>query len=418
MSKVYNPYESAVSNLEMAAKILDADRNDYLSLLYPERELKVAIPVVMDDGRLEVFEGYRVQHSSVRGPYKGGIRYHQDADIDEVKALAMWMSLKCAVVDIPFGGAKGAVKVDVTKLSKKELMRLTRKYTAMILPLIGPKADIPAPDVNTNPSVMGWIMDTYSNFKGHTVTGVVTGKPVEIGGSKGRSDATGRGIMYITQECLKQYGMDNEDTRIVVQGFGNVGGTAAELLYDAGYKVIAVSDVSGGVYDLQGLDIKRLRKLTQNGALFESLEGYNRISNDEILTMGTEVLIPCALENQIREDNAKDVKARFIIEGANGPVNNEADAILEKMGVTVVPDILANAGGVVVSYFEWVQNIQSVIWEEDKVNESMNKILLRAFDGVQAAQNEFRIPMRQAAYCVGLRRLMTALDQRGVYFDF
>ncbi len=418
MTEKYHAYENAVANIESAAAVLGLSRDEYVRLLYPERELKVSIPVVMDNGNLEIFEGYRVQHSSVRGPCKGGIRYHQDVDIEEVKALALWMSLKCAVVDIPFGGAKGAVRVDVKKLSRMELMRLTRKYTAMVLPMIGPETDIPAPDVNTNASVMGWIMDAYSGFKGHTVTSVVTGKPLEIGGSKGRGTATGRGLMYITRESLKREGMDHKNTTIAVQGFGNVGSVAAELLYEAGYKVVAVSDESGGVYDKNGLNIHRLKEKLANGALINTLKDNQHIKNKELLELPVDVLIPAAMENQIDEKNADAIRAAIIIEGANGPVTNAADRILQAKGVKVVPDILANAGGVVVSYFEWVQNIQSLMWEEKEVNDSMCQILKRAFDRVHAAEHKYNLPMRQAAYAVGIQKLVTAIEQRGSFHDF
>ena len=327
----------------------------------------------MDDGTIQVFEGYRVQHSTSLGPCKGGIRYHQDVNIDEVKALSAWMSLKCAVVNIPYGGAKGGIKVDPSKLSKNELKRLTRRYTAMILPLIGPERDIPAPDVGTNAEVMGWIMDTYSMFKGYTVPGVVTGKPIEMGGSLGRSEATGRGVMLIVREVLKTMGMSIEGTRVAVQGFGNVGGTAAYLLHKLGLTVVAISDVSGGMYCEKGINVADVRKFIQEnpGKLIKDYPlpvGAKRMTNDEVITCDTDILVPAALENQITADNANDIKAKLIVEGANGPTTVEGDEILTKKGVCVLPDILSNAGGVVVSYFEWVQNIQSLTWDEDEVN--------------------------------------------------
>ena len=375
-TKTYNPYENMVAVLEQAAEKLGLKPDEYETLKYPERELIVSIPVRMDDGTLKVFEGYRVQHNSARGPYKGGIRYHQNANQDEVKALAAWMSFKCAVANIPYGGAKGGIKVDPTKLSRDELIRLTRRYTTRILPLIGPDQDIPAPDVNTNGEVMGWIMDTYSMFKGHSVPGVVTGKPVEIGGSIGRAEATGRGVTIIAEKCLEDSGMEPQEQTYAIQGMGNVGGTAAKILYEEGKKVIAVSDWSGGVMKREGLDIPDiLAFLSDRSKALKDYEkeGTEHISNEELLTCKCDVLIPAALENQITEKNAAQIQARVIVEAANGPTTIEADQILAERKITVIPDILANAGGVVVSYFEWVQNIQSMAWELDEVNRDAKK---------------------------------------------
>lgn len=418
MPNGYNPYDNMLEVLESAAKMIDLHENDYVAIKYPERELKVSIPVEMDDGSIKVFEGYRVQHSSSRGPCKGGIRYHQDVDIDEVKALAAWMSLKCAVVNIPYGGAKGAVKVNPKELSKSELKRLTRRYTAMILPLIGPDKDIPAPDVNTNAEIMGWIMDTYSMFKGYTVPGVVTGKPVDIGGSLGRREATGRGVMFMTREILHRLGMPVMGTRVAVQGFGNVGSIAAKLLYNEGCKVVAISDVSGGVYCKSGLNIDKIQQfLGTNGKLLADYEeaGVTHISNEELLTVDTDVLIPAALENQINEHVAQKVKASIIIEGANGPTTVDGDKILEKNGKVVVPDILANAGGVVVSYFEWVQNIQSLMWDEEEVNRALEKIMIRAFNEVWDKTRAKQTTLRMGAYMVAIERLVKAKKIRGVF---
>ena len=381
-TKAYNPYENMIAVLEEAAGKLGLKPEEYETLKYPERELTVSIPVKMDDGTLKVFEGYRVQHNSARGPYKGGIRYHQNANPDEVKALAAWMSFKCAVVNIPYGGAKGGIKVDPGKLSRDELIRLTRRYTTRILPLIGPDQDIPAPDVNTNGEVMGWIMDTYSMFKGHSVPGVVTGKPVEIGGSIGRSEATGRGVTIIAEKCITDLGMDPQKQTYAVQGMENVGGTAAKILYDEGKKVIAVSDWSGGVMDQEGLDIpKILEFLSDRSRCLKDYEaeGAEHITNEELLTCDCDILIPAALENQITEENAGAIQAKVIVEAANGPTTVEADKILEKRGILVVPDILANAGGVVVSYFEWVQNIQSMAWDLEEVNQTLKKIMMKAY---------------------------------------
>jgi len=417
----YNPYEEFLEVMDKAASLLGLERKDYEALRYPERELKVSIPVEMDDGSVRIFEGYRVQHSSSRGPCKGGIRYHQDTDIDEVRALAAWMTFKCAVVNIPYGGAKGAVKVNPRELSKGELKRLTRRYTAMILPLIGPEKDIPAPDVNTTPEIMGWIMDTYSMFKGYTVHGVVTGKPVEIGGSLGRKEATGRGITIITKEILEKMNIPLEGIRIAIQGMGNVGGTSAKLLYRMGAKIVAVSDVSGGLYCEAGLDIEDILKYINNdGKSYNLLSGYNKdgvkhITNEELLTSDVDVLIPAALENQINENIAAKMKAKIVVEAANGPTTVEGDRILEERGIIAVPDILANAGGVVVSYFEWVQNIQAVLWDEDRINKSLEDIMKRAFKEVWDKAHEKNTTLRMGAYMVALQRLVIAKKLRGIF---
>ena len=415
-TKAYNPYENMIAVLDEAAEKLGLKPEEYETLKYPERELTVSIPVKMDDGTLKVFEGYRVQHNSARGPYKGGIRYHQNANPDEVKALAAWMSFKCAVVNIPYGGAKGGIKVDPSKLSRDELIRLTRRYTTRILPLIGPDQDIPAPDVNTNGEVMGWIMDTYSMFKGHSVPGVVTGKPVEIGGSIGRSEATGRGVTIIAEKCLTDLDMDPQKQTYAVQGMGNVGGTAAKILYDEGKKVIAVSDWSGGVMNKDGLDIpKILEFLSDRGRSLKDYEaeGAEHITNEELLTCDCDVLIPAALENQITEENAGAIQAKVIVEAANGPTTVEADKILEQRGILVVPDILANAGGVVVSYFEWVQNIQSMAWDLEEVNQTLKKIMMKAYKDVREMSQKKGTTMRMGAYMVAIDRITTAGKMRG-----
>jgi len=415
--KKYNPYDNFLETIESAAELLGLEKSEYEAIKYPERELKVAIPVEMDDDSVRVFEGYRVQHSSTRGPCKGGIRYHPDVDIDEVKALAAWMTFKCAVVNIPYGGAKGAVNVDPQKVSKKELRRLTRRYTAMILPLIGPGKDIPAPDINTDAEVMGWIMDTYSMFKGYTVSGIVTGKPVGIGGSVGRSTATGRGVMLITKEILHRMGTPVYDTTVAIQGAGKVGGTAARLLHKEGMKVVALSDVSGGVYNKDGLDIPKIMDFVEGGGLLSEFENGNfeYISNEELLTCDTHVLIPAAMENQINEKLAGKIKAKVVVEGANGPTTVEADKILNNKGTVVVPDILANAGGVVVSYFEWVQNIQSLTWDFDEVNRTLEKIMIRAFNEVWEKTHAKGSTMRMGAYMVALERLAEAKRIRGIF---
>ena len=416
----YNPYENMLAVLDEAASRLGLKEADYITLRYPEREMIVSIPVRMDNGEMKVFEGYRVQHNSARGPYKGGIRFHQNSDLDEVKALAAWMSFKCAIVNIPYGGAKGGIKVDPSKLSRDELIRLTRRYTTRILPIIGPDQDIPAPDVNTNGEVMGWIMDTYSMFKGHSVPGVVTGKPIEIGGSIGRTEATGRGVTIITRQCLEHLGMSYENSAYAIQGMGNVGGTAAQILYDKGCKIVAVSDYSGGVYNENGLDIPAIRTYLSDKtkALIDYVsDDVKHISNDEVITCCCDVLIPAALENQITGENAAGVQAKVIIEAANGPTTVEADKILEEKGIVVVPDILANAGGVVVSYFEWVQNIQSMAWDLDEVNRTLKKIMNKAYDEVDAMSRDNKVTMRMGAYMVAINRICTAGKMRGGPFS-
>ena len=412
----YNPYENMLAVLDEAASRLGLKEADYITLRYPEREMIVSIPVRMDNGEMKVFEGYRVQHNSARGPYKGGIRFHQNSDLDEVKALAAWMSFKCAIVNIPYGGAKGGIKVNPSKLSRDELIRLTRRYTTRILPIIGPDQDIPAPDVNTNGEVMGWIMDTYSMFKGHSVPGVVTGKPIEIGGSIGRTEATGRGVTIITRQCLEHLGMSYENSAYAIQGMGNVGGTAAQILYDKGCKIVAVSDYSGGVYNENGLDIPAIRTYLSDKtkALIDYVsDDVKHISNDEVITCCCDVLIPAALENQITGENAAGVQAKVILEAANGPTTVEADKILEEKGIVVVPDILANAGGVVVSYFEWVQNIQSMAWDLDEVNRTLKKIMNKAYDEVDAMSRDNKVTMRMGAYMVAINRICTAGKMRG-----
>lgn len=414
--KQYNPYENMLSVLDEAAAKLGLKRSDYETLRYPERELTVSIPVKMDNGELKVFEGYRVQHNSARGPYKGGIRYHQDSDLNEVKALSAWMSFKCAVVNIPYGGAKGGIKVDPRQMSREELIRLTRRYTTRILPIIGPDQDIPAPDVNTNGEVMGWIMDTYSMFKGHAVPGVVTGKPIEIGGSIGRTEATGRGVTIITYQCLKSMDLDPKEQTFAIQGMGNVGGTAARIFYDAGEKVVAVSDYSGAVYREEGLNIPEINEyLSDKNHCLEQYDadGVVHLTNEEMLVCKCDVLIPAALENQITATNADRVQAKVIVEAANGPTTVEADEILSRRGVVVIPDILANAGGVVVSYFEWVQNIQSMAWDLDEVNRTLKKIMLKAYDDVETMAKKSSTTMRMGAYMVAINRIVTAGKMRG-----
>ena len=414
----YDPYGNVIAMIRDAGDRLGYKECDYIATMYPERELKVSFPVRMDDGTIRMFEGYRVQHSSSRGPCKGGIRYHPDSDENEVKALAAWMTFKCAVVGIPYGGAKGAVKVDPSTLSRGELERLTRRFTAMIAPMLGPEKDIPAPDINTNSEIMAWIMDTYSMLKGYAIPGVVTGKPIDIGGSLGRPEATGRGVTITTREILKKLNMPVEKTRVVVQGMGNVGSVSAKMLDELGAVVIGVSDVSGGIYKESGLDIPDIiRYLSKRGNLLKDYEqsGVSHISNQELLALPTDVLIPAAMENQINEDNAANIKAKLIVEGANGPTTVEADKILGEKGIVVVPDILANAGGVVVSYFEWVQNIQSLMWDEDEISKAQAKILCKAIDAVYENHRDKNISLRTSAYMIALKKLVTAKKTRGIF---
>lgn len=414
----YNPYDNVIATIKRAADVLELDECDYISEIYPERELKVTFPVRMDDGNIRVFTGYRVQHSSSRGPCKGGVRFHPDVNMDEVKALAAWMTFKCAVVGIPYGGAKGGVRVDPNELSRDELQRMTRRYTAMILPIIGPEKDIPAPDVNTNAEVMAWIMDTYSMLKGYTVPGIVTGKPIDIGGSLGRLEATGRGVMITTREILKKMGIQPKDVRVAIQGMGNVGGVSAKLLDELGCTIVAVSDVSGGIHDPSGLNVREvLDHLSARGALLKDYKasGVRHIGNEELLTCDADILVPAALENQITEQIAADIKATLIIEAANGPTTVEADAVLEKRGIPIVPDILANAGGVVVSYFEWVQNLQSLLWDEEEINKLLNSVMCKAIDEVYDLHTQKGITLRTSAYALALQKLVTAKKIRGIF---
>ena len=417
MSKQYNPYDNFLSVLDKAAKAVGMKEEDYVLIKYPERELKVSVPIKMDDGSVRVFEGYRVQHSTSRGPCKGGIRYHQSVNEDEVKALAAWMSFKCAVVNIPYGGAKGGIKVDPSTLSRAELERLTRRYTAMILPIIGPEKDIPAPDVGTNAQVMDWIMDTYSMMNGYTIPGVVTGKDLEVGGSLGRPEATGRGVMIITMEVLDKYKLAPSEVSVAVQGMGNVGSVAARLLYEKGCKVVAVSDVSGGIRNPEGLDIPEICDFVKQRKLLKDYDakGVEHIDNHTLLTTKCDILIPAALENQITGEVAKELNCRLVIEAANGPTTVEADAVLEERGIVVLPDILTNAGGVIVSYCEWVQNLQSLPWDHNAVHATLFKVMTRALTDVYHKARDYKISYRLAAYAVAIERLCTAKKKRGIF---
>lgn len=415
----YNPYDNVLSVVKNAASILGYSPSEYKAINYPERELKVSVPVRMDDGTVRVFEGFRVQHSTSRGPAKGGIRYHQNVNMDEVKALAAWMTFKCAIVNIPYGGGKGGVICNPSELSDAELRRLTRRFTAMIAPIIGPDQDIPAPDVGTNANVMGWIMDTYSMLKGHCVPGVVTGKPIPLGGALGRQEATGRGVMITSLNVLKALNIPIDQCTAAVQGMGNVGSVSAKLLHQQGLKVVAVSDVSGGIYDPDGLDIPDVINYlsAQKGNILENYTGKNitRLTNQELLQLDVTLLVPAALENQINENNADKIRAKVIVEGANGPTTIEADEILHKRGVVLVPDILANAGGVVVSYFEWVQNIQSVSWSEEQVNQQLQDIMNQAFQAVWDIAQKKNTSLRTGAYLIAVKRVVDAKNMRGIW---
>lgn len=412
----YNPFLNFCKVLDEAALTAKIAPEDYEVLKHPERELKVALPIVRDNGKLEVFEGYRVQHSSLRGPCKGGIRFHQDVNVDEVKALAAWMTFKCAIVNIPYGGGKGGVKVDPHTLSKSELEKLTRRYTAAILPLIGPQQDIPAPDVGTNAQTMDWLMDTYSMMRGYAVPGVATGKDIEVGGSLGRTEATGRGIMTVTRLVAEKHGI--KKARVAVQGAGNVGSISAKLIAEnLGFDIVAISDVSGGIYKADGLDMDSVGAfLAKKGLLKDySAQGVKHITNEELLMCECDILIPAALENQITAGIAEKLKASIIIEAANGPTSVEADAVLASRNIDVYPDILSNAGGVVVSYFEWAQNLQSLYWEEADVNRMLDKVMVRAFGDVEKTAEEYGVTLRLAAYITALKRLTRAAKLRGIF---
>jgi glutamate dehydrogenase (NAD(P)+) len=406
---------SALRQLDDAARVMELDPGVHEVLSHPRRALEVAIPVRMDDGTIQVFTGYRVHHNTSRGPSKGGIRYHPSVTLDEVKALAMWMTWKCAVVGIPFGGAKGGVIVEPRKLSQGELQRMTRRYAYEILPLIGPERDIPAPDLGTNEQIMAWIMDTYSTREGYSVPGVVTGKPLSIGGSAGRSMATARGVMYVTLATLKHLGMSVEEARIVVQGFGNVGGGTVELLHQQGCRIVGVSDVQGGVHNPEGLNPLGLRAHEEQYGTIAGYEGGQKVTNEELLELHCDVLIPAAIEGQLTRANADRVRASVIVEAANGPTVPEADEIFEDRGILVVPDILANAGGVTVSYFEWVQDIQAYYWSEDDVNDRLRQIMEKSYVDVLNVAEERKVSMRTAATILGVGRVAEAHITRGLY---
>jgi glutamate dehydrogenase (NAD(P)+) len=413
--ELVNPYDVAIHQFDEAAERLGLSQAMRAILRKPKRELIVNFPVRMDNGDVEMFTGYRVQHNINRGPAKGGIRYSPAVSLDEVRALSMWMTWKCAVVDIPFGGAKGGVICDPHMMSSAELERLTRRYTTEISLLIGPDSDIPAPDMNTNPQIMGWIMDTYSMHRGYSVPAVTTGKPLAIGGSEGRLEATARGVQVVAREAMRDKGMNPEECSVVVQGFGNVGGIAARLLHEMGCRVVGVSDVSGGLYNPKGIDIPAAMRHSRRSG---SLKGYveaEAVTNAELLELPCDVLIPAALENQLNERNAARIKASLIVEAANGPTTTEADEILNDMGVTIIPDILANAGGVTVSYFEWVQDLQRFFWAEDEINNRLEMIMRRSYQAVREKALEQDVNMRMGAYLLAVARVAEATEIRGVY---
>jgi glutamate dehydrogenase/leucine dehydrogenase len=410
-----NAYDVALENFDAAADALELDRDTREMIKYPERILTVTIPVRMDDGHIHRFEGYRVQHSTVRGPAKGGIRFHPQVTLDEVKALATWMTWKCAVVNIPFGGAKGGITCDPKTMSQTELEHMTRRYTAAILPLIGPEQDIPAPDVYTNSQTMAWIMDTYSMTKGYPIPGVVTGKPLSLGGSLGRNEATGRGAFYTIERACAHLKLALKGATIVVQGFGNAGSIAAELLHKAGAKVIAASDSTGCIFNVKGLDIPKLIRHKASTGRVAEFAASQAITPEELLAMPCDILVPAALENVLHSDNAATVRAKIIAEAANGPVTPAADRILEANGVFLIPDILCNAGGVTVSYFEWVQDEQHLFWEAQDIYNRLEHVMKNSFADVLKIHLSRNVPMRTAANMLGIGRVAEAMKLRGVY---
>jgi glutamate dehydrogenase (NAD(P)+) len=410
-----NPWEAQAARFDFAAQKLNLDEGLWKILRYPQREIIVHIPVAMDNGSLEVFTGFRVQHSIARGPAKGGVRYAPDVTLDEVRALASWMTWKCAVVNIPFGGAKGGIIVDPKKLSLSELEKMTRRYTAELIEFLGPEKDVPAPDMNTNEQTMAWMMDTYSMHMRQTVTAVVTGKPINIGGSRGRREATGRGVMINCDEALRKFGMERESTRVVIQGFGNVGSNAAKLMADAGYKIIGIAEYDGGLFNSRGIDIDSLLEHRDRNKTIVGFNGADSADPKQLLLADCDILIPAATENVITSQNAAGIKARIICEGANGPTTAAADEILADKKVFIIPDILANAGGVTASYFEWVQDRQGYFWKESAVNEQLEFILREAFEDVVHFSDAHNVNNRIAAYMLAISRVAHTIKLRGIY---
>ena len=412
-----NPADMAMKQVELAAKYIDLDPGILEKIKYTQKDIIVHFPVKMDDGNVRIFTGYRIQHNDARGPFKGGLRYHPDVDLDEVRALAMWMTWKSAVVNIPFGGAKGGVACDPREMSMGELERMTRRFTWEISSFIGPERDIPAPDVYTNPQVMAWIMDTYSIRKGYAVPGVVTGKPIALGGSVGRLEATAKGLFVTALEAAKHLNLPIESARVAIQGAGNVGGLAARFFDRAGAKVIAISDSKGGLYNSKGLHVDKAMDCKSNYSCFiqEKIGDVETITNEELLQLDCDILVPCALEGEITGKNAPKIRCKLLVEGANGPTTPEADDILYDRGVFMVPDILANAGGVTVSYFEWVQNLQELLWSEDEVSIRLTNIMSRSFSEVLKISQERKVPMRIAALILGIGRVAEAVKLRGIF---
>ncbi len=410
-------FGAALEEFNRAATVLGLERGIWNILSHPKRQMVVSCPVLMDSGEIQVFTGYRVQYNVALGPAKGGIRYHPGVSLDEVTALAAWMTWKCALANIPFGGGKGGITCDPNRLSRRELEALTRRYVAEIIDAIGPDKDIPAPDVNTNEQVMAWVMDTYSMHAGHTVTGIVTGKPLELGGSRGRHEATGRGVMIVTREALKHFGRDLTQATVAVQGFGNVGSISAALIAQEGAKIVAVSDWKGGVYNPGGLDIPELMEYVHDNPerTVAGFPGGEAIGSDQFWTLDVDVLVPAALENQITIANAGLIRAKVIVEGANGPTTPEADKVLRDRSVLVIPDILANGGGVTVSYFEWVQDRHGYFWSEREVNERLETKMREAFEATLQTALQYRVDMRTAAYMVAINRVATVTRMRGMY---
>jgi glutamate dehydrogenase (NAD(P)+) len=415
MEQETNPWESQAARFDLAAHKLNLDEGLWKVLRYPTREIIVHIPVALDNGSLEVYTGFRVQHSIARGPAKGGIRYAPDVTLDEVRALASWMTWKCAVVNIPFGGAKGGIICDPHKMSMGELERMTRRYTAELIEFIGPEKDVPAPDVNTNEQIMAWMMDTYSMHMRQTVTAVVTGKPINIGGSRGRREATGRGVLIVCDEAIRKLNLNRDDTRVIVQGFGNVGSNAARLMAQAGYKVIGLIEVGGGLYNKNGIDVEALWEYRQKNGTVHGFPGAEKYDPAELLVTDCEILIPAATENQITSRNADRVKCKILAEGANGPTTAAADEILADKKVFVIPDILAIAGGVTTSYFEWVQDRQGYFWKESVVNEQLEQIMKAAFEDVVRYSEAHNVNNRIAAYMLAIDRVAYTIRQRGIY---
>ena len=408
-------FSAMLEEFDGAARLLNLEPGIWKILTHPKRQITVSCPVQMDNGEIEVFTGYRVQYNITLGPAKGGIRYHPGVTLDEVTALAAWMTWKCAVAHIPFGGGKGGVICDPSRMSRRELEALTRRYIAEIIDSIGPEKDVPAPDVNTNDQIMAWVMDTYSMHVGHTETAVVTGKPIELGGSLGRREATGRGVMIAAREAAKHAGFDLSKSSVAVQGFGNVGSVGAQLIAELGAKVVAVTDWRGGVYNAKGLDIPALIEYTAAHKTVDGFAGAERISNHEFFALPVDVLVPAAIENQITKDNMRGIQAKVIVEGANGPTTPEAHKHLHERGVLIVPDILANSGGVTTSYFEWVQDRHGYFWTEKEVNERLEAKMVEAFDVVLKTAQKYKVDMRAAAYIVAIGRVATVTRMRGMY---